>query len=33
MMSINLSDIAISNIESVDYHCIISKISKMKSET
>ena len=28
MMSMNLSDIAILNIKSVDYHCIISRISK-----
>ena len=28
MMSINLSDIAILNIESSDYRCIISLISK-----
>ena len=28
MMSMNLSDIAILNIYGVDYHCIISGISK-----
>ena len=28
MMSMNLSDIAILNNESADYHCIISRISK-----
>ena len=28
MMSMNLSDIAISSIKSADYHCIISGISK-----
>ena len=28
MMSMNLSDIAILNIEGSDYHCIISLISK-----
>ena len=28
MISINLSDIAISNIKGSDYHCIISLISK-----
>ena len=28
MMSINLSDIAILNIEGSDYHCIIILISK-----
>ena len=31
MMSINLSDIAILNIESVDYCCIISELAKMRS--
>ena len=28
MMSLNFSDIAIINIKSADYHCIISRISK-----
>ena len=28
MISMNLGDIAILNIKSTDYHCIISKISK-----
>ena len=28
MVSVNLSDIAILNIKSLDYHCIISLISK-----
>ena len=31
MMSINLSDIAILNINGSDYHCIISLISKNKA--
>ena len=31
MMSVNLSDIAISNIKSADYCCIISGISKCYS--
>ena len=31
MMSVNLSDIAILNIEGSDYHCIISSISKNKA--
>ena len=31
MMSINLSDIAISNIKGSDYRCIISLISKNKA--
>ena len=31
MMSMNLSDIAILNTESADYHCIISGISKSKA--
>ena len=31
MMSINLSDITVTNIKSVDYRCIITRISK--SET
>ena len=31
MMSINLSDIAILNINGPDYHCIISLISKNKA--
>ena len=31
MMSMNLSDIAILNIKSVDYCCIISGISKRKA--
>ena len=30
-MSMNLSDIAISNIEGSDYRCIISGISKSKA--
>ena len=31
MMSMNLDDIAILNIEGSDYHCIISLISKNKT--
>ena len=31
MMSMNLSDIAILNIKSVDYCCIISEISKSEA--
>ena len=31
MMSMNLSEIAISNIESADYGCIISGISKSEA--
>ena len=31
MISMNLSDIAILNIKSVDYRCIISEISKSES--
>ena len=31
IISINLSDIAILNIEGSDYHCIISLISKNKA--
>ena len=31
MMSMSLSDIAISDIKSVDYHCIISGISKSEA--
>ena len=30
-MSMNLSDIAILNITSADYHCIISRISKSEA--
>ena len=30
-MSMNLSDIAISNIEGSDYRCIISRISKSEA--
>ena len=29
MMFMNLNDIAILNIEGADYHCIISRISKI----
>ena len=32
MMSMSLSNIAISNIENVDYRCIISAISKSKAK-
>ena len=32
MMSINLSDIAILNVEGVDYCCIISGISRIDKE-
>ena len=31
MMSINLSDVSVLNIHSVDYHCNISRISKSKT--
>ena len=31
MMSMHLNDIAILNIKSVDYHCIISGISKIEA--
>ena len=31
MVSMSLSDIAISDIKSVDYHCIISGISKSEA--
>ena len=31
MISMNLSNIAIISIHSVDYHCIISKISKSEA--
>ena len=31
MMSMNVSDIAILNIKSIDHHCIISGISKNKT--
>ena len=31
MISMNLSDIAILNIKSVDYRCIINEISKSES--
>ena len=31
MMSVTLSDIAISNIKSSDYNCIISRVSKSKA--
>ena len=31
MMSINFSNIAISNIKGSDYHCIINKISKSEA--
>ena len=31
MMSINLSDIAISNIKNADYCCFISRIGKCKA--
>ena len=32
MMSIKLSNIAISNTSSADYHCIINRISKSEAE-
>ena len=33
MMSMNLSDIAILNIKSVHYHCVISRITKVYNKS